>query len=284
LKKRIRAVTFDLICYFFGAFIFSAAVNMFIYPSEISPGGLTGVAAVFEYILSVPMSISVLVLNIPIIVVGFLKFGGSFILRTGVATVFVSLNLSLTAKLLPVFNIEKILAAIFGGILMGAGISIVMLRGATTGGIDIIAKLINDRFRHISVGKIILSIDAVVILLASIAYRNFESALYSVVSMYSASGILDLVIYGADKGKLVYIITDEPHKICRDINVKLKRGVTTLKGFGGYTRKEKEVLLCSVRKYEISAIYGIIKLYDPTAFVIVSDAAEITGQGFKKMQ
>ena len=257
---------------------------MFIYPSEISPGGLTGVAAVFEYVLSVPMGVSVLVLNIPIIAIGFLKFGGSFILRTAVATFFVSFNLSLTAKILPVFNIEKILAAIFGGILMGVGLSLVMLKGATTGGIDIIAKLINNRFRHVSVGKIILCIDGIVILFASIAYRNFESALYSVVAMYSASGILDLIIYGADKGKLVYIITDEPQAICRDINVKLKRGVTALKGFGGYTRKEKEVLLCSVRKYEIAAIYKIIKLYDPAAFVIVSDAAEITGQGFKKLQ
>ena len=284
MKKRIRTVLFDMICYFAGAFIFSAAVNMFIYPSEISPGGLTGVAAVFEYVLSVPMSVSVLVLNIPILVLGFIKFGGGFILRTAVATVFVSFNLSLTEKLLPVFNIDKILAAIFGGILMGVGISLVMLRGATTGGIDIIAKLINNRFRHISVGKIILSVDAVVIILASLAYRNFESALYSVVAMYSASGILDLIVYGADKGKLIYIITNEPKAICREINIKLKRGVTALKGFGGYTRKEKEVLLCSVRKYEITAVYDIIRAFDPTAFVIVSDAVEITGQGFRKMQ
>lgn len=284
MKKRIQTVLFDLVCYFVGAFIFSAAVNMFIYPNEISPGGLTGVAAVFEYILLVPMSVSVLVLNIPILVLGFIKFGGGFILRTSVATVFVSLNLSLTEKLLPVFNIDKILAAIFGGILMGVGISLVMLRGATTGGIDIIAKLINNRFRHISVGKIILSVDAVVIILASLAYRNFESALYSVVAMYSASQILDLIVYGTDKGKLIYIITDEPKSICREINVKLKRGVTALKGFGGYTRKEKEVLLCSVRKYEITAVYDIIRTFDPAAFVIVSDAAEITGQGFRKMQ
>ena len=284
MNKAIKRMVLDLFCYIIGSFIYSSAVTIFISPNEFSPGGFTGIATLLNYWSNLPSGIFLLILNIPVIIIGFIKFGGFFIIKTAIATLLLSVSLTITDLLLPSFQIDKILAAVFGGIMMGAGLSLILLRGATTGGIDIIAKLINKNHRHFTVGKIILIFDSFVITLATIIYRNIESALYSVVSMYSASGILDLVIYGADKGKLVYIITDEPHKICRDINVKLKRGVTTLKGFGGYTRKEKEVLLCSVRKYEISAIYGIIKLYDPTAFVIVSDAAEITGQGFKKMQ
>ena len=186
-----------------------------------------------------------------------------------------------TDTILPQFVIDKILASVFGGILMGTGISLIMLKGATTGGVDVIAKLINRRFKHITVGKIILFVDALVICFAAVAYRNIESILYSVISIYATSHIMDAVLYGADKGKMIYIITEYPVEVCREINTVLQRGVTILSAKGGYTGKERSLLLCTVRRYEVSGVYEIVDKYDINAFIVVSDAGEILGEGFK---
>ncbi len=280
-KKAIYKGLKDILIYFLGALIYSSAVTMFISSNEISPGGITGIATALNYLFALPSGIVLFLLNIPILVLGFLKFGGSFIIKTALATVIVSFSLTVTDVLLPKFVIDKILAAVFGGILMGLGISLIMLRGATTGGVDIIAKLINRRFRHITVGRIILFIDALVIAFAAIAYRNIESVLYSVISIYATSHIMDTVLYGADKGKMIYIITEYPVEVCRDINIILKRGVTVLKATGGYTGKERSLLLCTVRRYEVASVYEVINKYDKNAFIVVSDAGEIIGEGFK---
>ncbi len=285
MNRKILIKTFkDILMYFLGAFIYSSAVTMFVSINEISPGGITGVATALNYLFALPSGLVLFLLNIPILILGFLKFGGSFIAKTAIATIILSFSLTVTDLVLPKFVIDKILAAVFGGILMGLGISLIMLRGATTGGIDIIAKLINIRFRNITVGKIILLIDAMVIAFAALAYRNIESVLYSVISIYATSRVMDMVLYGADKGKMIFIITKCPIEVCRDINVILKRGITVLKATGGYTGKERSLLLCTVRRYEVASVYEVINKYDENAFIVVSDAGEIIGEGFKNYQ
>ena len=141
-KKWIK----DLLGYILGAVIYSSAVTMFISGNEISPGGITGISTSINYLTGIPSGIMLLILNIPILILGFVKFGGIFIFKTSIATVIISLSLTLTDLILPVFSIDKILAAVFGGILMGLGLSIIMLRGATSGGVDILAKFINIKF------------------------------------------------------------------------------------------------------------------------------------------
>lgn len=283
MKKSILKTALDICIYIVGCFIYSSAVTMFVSPNEISPGGFTGIATVLNYLFSLPSGIVLFLLNIPVLILGFLKFGGAFIIKTSIATVIVSFSLTVTDMLLPVFHIDKILAAVFGGTLMGLGLSLVMLRGATTGGIDILAKLINKRFRHLTVGRVILIMDAAVITLAALIYRNIESALYSVISMYASSMIMDMVLYGGDKGKLIYIVSAHPDEICKDIISELGRGVTVLSAKGGYTGKERSLLLCTVRRHEVSAVYSILNKYDKNAFIIVSDAGEIIGEGFKAL-
>ena len=276
-KKWIK----DLLGYILGALIYSSAVTMFISGNEISPGGITGISTSINHLTGFPSGLLLLILNIPILIIGFIKFGGIFILKTAVATVIISASLTVTDFILPVFSIDKILAAVFGGILMGLGLSIIMLRGATSGGVDIVAKLINRKFRHFTVGRIILIMDAVVIAIAVLAYRNIESALYSVVSLYASSRVMDIMLYGGDKGKIIYIVTDKPKEICSSISHKLRRGVTILNATGGYTGKEHSLLMCTVRRYEVSAVYSIIEENDSRAFITVSDAGEIIGEGFK---
>lgn len=282
-KKRIIRTATDIVWYIIGSFVYSSAVTMFVSANQISPGGVTGIATALNYLFSIPSGFLLFALNIPLLIVGFISFGGVFIAKTALVTVIMSISLSVTDAFLPQFTIDKILASVFGGILMGLGISIVMLKGASTGGVDILAKFINRRFRHITMGRVILVIDAVVIAIATFAYRNIESALYSVIALYASSMIMDTVLYGADKGKLIYIVTEKSNEICKDINSRLERGVTVLKAYGGYTGQDRTLLLCTVRRYEVAGIYEAVESYDPKAFIVVTDAGEIIGEGFKRM-
>lgn len=284
MSKAIKRMVFDLLWYTLGSFIYSSAVTMFISPNKFSPGGFTGIATVLNHLLNLPSGFFLLLLNVPVLVLGFIKFGGYFIAKTTVATVILSFSLTVTDLVLPAFEIDRILAAVFGGILMGLGLSIIMLRGATTGGVDIIAKLINKKSRHLTMGRIILIFDAFVILLATVVYRNIESALYSVVSIYATSIIMDMMLYGGDKGKIIYIVSDFSKEICNDINNLLGRGVTILSAKGGYTGKEKTMLFCTVRRHQVSAVYEISDKYDKNAFIVISDAGEIIGEGFKALR
>lgn len=284
MSKAIKRMIFDLLWYTLGSFIYSSAVTMFISPNKFSPGGFTGIATVLNHLLNLPSGFFLLLLNVPVLVLGFIKFGGYFIAKTTVATVILSFSLTVTDLVLPAFEIDRILAAVFGGILMGLGLSIIMLRGATTGGVDIIAKLINKKSRHLTMGRIILIFDAFVILLATVVYRNIESALYSVVSIYATSIIMDIMLYGGDKGKIIYIVSDFSKEICNDINNLLGRGVTILSAKGGYTGKEKTMLFCTVRRHQVSAVYEISDKYDKNAFIVISDAGEIIGEGFKALR
>lgn len=271
----------DYLWYFIGCMIYSSAVTMFVSVNEISPGGITGIATILEYIASIPAGITVFILNIPILLIGFFKFGGHFIIKTSVATVFLSVTLTISDFLLPSFTVDKILASIFGGTLMGLGISLVLRHGATTGGIDILAKIINQKFKHFTVGKIILTLDGLVIFATALVYKNIASVLYSVIAIYASSKAMDSILYGADRGKLLYIITSKPNEICREINTEMHRGVTILSGKGGFTGEERNLLLCSVRVHEVSGIYKIIDKFDNNAFTVVTDVGEVIGEGFK---
>ncbi len=280
----IKKTILDILIYTVGGFIYSSAVTLFITPNEISPGGITGVATALSFVSGIPSGLLLFLFNLPLLILGFVKLGGVFIFKTAIASVIVSLTLTVTEFVLPVPEVDKILSAIFGGIIMGFGISLIMLRGATTGGVDIIAKLVNRHHRHLTVGRIILILDFAVILFATFVYKNIESALYSTVVIYTTSFMLDLMLYGSDKGKLIYIVTTNEKLLCYKINNEMNRGVTIISAKGGYTGEEKTLLLCTVRRHEVSALYGIIDEVDPTAFVVVAEVGEIMGEGFKAIK
>lgn len=281
MKKDSFKVTADVLCFLAGSLVYSVAVNVFLTPSGISPGGFTGIAAVINRTTKIPTGLSLFLLNIPVLVLGYIKLGGLFILKTSFVTALISICLDVSGKLFTPLKTDGILASTFGGILMGFGLSLVLLRGATTGGVDIIAKLINRKRRHLSVGKIILAFDGAIIALNAFVYRNAESALYSVVAMYAATRMMDMLLYGADKGKIIYTVTNQPDIICREINNAVGRGVTRLSVMGGYTGESHVMLMCAVRVHEVTAVYDVIKEYDGQAFVVITDAGEIIGEGFK---
>ena len=280
-KKTALVWAADLCLYIAGGAIYSAAVLLFLSANEISPGGLTGVATVLNYLFVLPVGTVMFLLNIPILIIGFIKLGGIFILKTTVSTVIISVILDIFGGILPAVNIDPILAAVFGGLLLGLGISMFMLRGATTGGVDIIAKLINRRFPHLTVGRLMLLSDALVVALSAFAYKNIESALYSVVALYASSRVIDMMLYGADKGKIVYIITEEASEMSREIMSLVKRGITVLEVTGAYTGRRLKMLMCTVRRNEVSSVCRIARELDSKAFIVIAEAGEILGEGFK---
>lgn len=280
IKSGIVVAT-DLLLFIVGGIIYSVAVLLFLSANEISPGGLTGIATVLNYLFMLPIGTMMFLLNIPILIIGFIKLGGIFILKTTVSTVIISIILDIVEAFLPAVTIDPILAAVFGGLLMGFGISIFMLRGATTGGVDIIAKLINLRFPHLTVGRLMLLFDAVVVALSTLAYKNIESALYSVIALYASSRVIDIMLYGADKGKIIYIITERSETLSREIMSLVKRGITVIDVTGAYTGRKLNMLMCTVRRNEVSAVCRFVRENDRNAFIVIAEAGEILGQGFK---
>lgn len=280
-KKSGVVLAVDLLVYILGGIIYSVAVLLFLSANEISPGGITGIATVLNYLFMLPIGTVMFLLNIPILIIGFMKLGGVFILKTTVATVIISIILDIVETFLPAVKVDPILAAVFGGLLMGLGVSMFMLRGATTGGVDIIAKLINRRFPHITVGRLMLLSDAVVVALSAFAYKNVESALYSVIALYASSRVIDMMLYGADKGKIVYIITEKAAEMSREIMSLVKRGITVIGVTGAYTGRRLDMLMCTVRRNEVSAVCRLARENDRGAFIVIAEAGEIFGEGFK---
>ena len=281
MRNKILKVTTNMLFFIIGAIIYSVSVNVFLTPNSISPGGFTGIATVANYVFGLPTGVVLIILNIPVLILGFVKLGSVFILKTALVTLLTSLSLDVSTRLLPALKTDGILASMFGGILMGIGLSLILLRGATTGGIDIIAKLVNQKHRHLSVGKIILMADGIVIVINALVYKNAESALYSIIAMYGATRMMDILLYGADKGKTIFVITSSPQEVCQEINHKVGRGVTQIPVIGGYTGEKRIMLMCSVRVHEVAAIHDAVRAHDTRAFIVVSEAGEIIGEGFK---
>ncbi len=280
LKTKFKDLIFDYIVIALGTAVYSAAVCFLLEPAKVSPGGLTGVAVILHDTLGLPTGASVLVLNIPLILLGFRNFGGGFIIKTAVSVFLTSLYLDLFESIYIPFSLDMVISSVFGGILLGVGLGLVMARGSTTGGVDIAVKLINKRYKKIPVGRLFLAIDSAVILSAAIVYSNIETALYSVIAVFISSHMVDMLIYGKDHGRIFFIVTDKGKEIKDLILSEAKRGVTVVRAEGGYTGNEKTILVCAARLGEIKNIRRMIFDTDRSAFFFIANVSDINGEGF----
>ena len=263
-RKKLFAWAADAALFIIGGAIYAVAVILFLSGNEISPGGLTGISTMLNYLYGLPVGTVV------------------FILNTAVSTVVISITLDIAEELLPELKINPVLAAVFGGLLMGLSISMFMLRGSTTGGVDIIAMLINQRFPHLTVGRLMLASDAFIVAFSALVYKNIESALYSVIALYASSRIMDVMLYGADKGKIVYIVTENSSCVAEKIMSIVRRGITVIDVTGAYTGRKLKMLMCTVRRNEVSAVCKTARDNDKGAFIVVAEAGDILGEGFKR--
>lgn len=282
-QHRVLKVFLDVFAILAGTFIFAAGLYFFIEPANIAPGGVSGIALLINYVTDAPVGVVSALINIPLILIGYRFVGREFIWKTVLSIVSFTVFYDYVLVWFPVYEGEKLLSCIFGGVIWGLGLGLVFLRSGSTGGTDIIIKMINRKFPHLPLGRVTFGTDGVIILASVVVFRSVEAGLYAIITIFVCSQIMDAVIYGGDKGKLVYIISVNPREIADAIMAALDRGTTFLKGEGGFTGEEKRVLLCALRRNEYHTVQTIVQNIDPDAFMIVADSSEVRGEGFKAM-
>lgn len=281
-KKTLKRRVMDYMQITLAALLYSIAVSLFLDPNALAPGGVTGIAIILNRLTSLETGTLVLVINIPIIAVGTWKFGLRFILSTMYCTVLTSVFINLLAPF-GAATADPFLAALVGGALMAVGIGLVFKAGATTGGTDIIIKLLRLKFPYLKTGRLFLITDALIVTASALVFRNLDVALYAGLVVVINSVLLDVVLYGRDGAKLIFIISDRHEAITKRLLEDLDIGVTYISGSGAYSGREKKVIMCVMKKQISPQAETIVREEDPGAFMIITGATEIFGEGYKSI-
>lgn len=265
-----------------GSAIFAVAFVWLYQPNSIASGGLTGLAQIVNHLVpAIPVGVTVIVLNIPLFVLGLKLIGGKLLLFSLYAMFISSVIIDALDLAFTWEPMDPLLAAIFAGLMMGLSLGLVISQEATTGGTDLLARLLKLKFKWLSMGKLLLIADLVVIILVALVFKTMYSMLYGLVALYISSMVMDNILYGMNPAKVAYIISDHNEEIKELLVHKMDRGVTILHGQGAYSGTDKKVLMCAFKQKEIAAIKHAVKDIDPAAFLIVCDAHEVLGEGFQ---
>lgn len=262
-----------------GTLVSALAVSLFLAPHAVVSGGVSGIAIIINRFTGFPIGVAVLLMNIPLFVAGAVFLGKSFGIKSLYGAFVFSLFLDATATDV-ILTQNVLMSALFGGTLLGIGFGLIFLTGATTGGTDIIAALGNKAIPAIDLGKWFFICDIIIISVGAIFMRNTELLLLGIVALFLNSWVLDYVISGFNVSKMVYIISEQSQVISAEIMKSLKRGVTGIKSVGMYTKGERTMLMCVVKNFEIQKLEKIVESADPNAFVILTQAHKIKGEGF----
>lgn len=281
-KKNWKRRTLDYVVITIAAFLYAASVSLFLDPNRLAPGGVTGISIILNKVIKIETGTLVMLINIPILILGAWKFGFRFILSTIYCTSLTSMFINL---LQPVGAItqDPFLAAIAGGALMAVGLGLVFKSGATTGGTDIIVKVLRTKMPHLKTGSLFLVLDAIVVIISALVFQDIDVAMYAGVVVLINSTLLDVVLYGKDGAKMIFIISDKNEIIAKRLLEDLDLGVTYMSGAGAYSGKEKKVIFCVMRKQLSPKVEEIVRNEDPNVFMIVSSATEIFGEGYKSI-
>lgn len=264
-----------------GSILYALAYNIFYAPNLVAMGGLTGLGQVLNAIIPVlPVGTTVFVMNVPLFFLGWKYIGGHLLVSSLYAMTFSSFAIDVLDMIYQFPPMDTMLAAIFGGALLGLGIGLVFSKGATTGGTDLIARLLKLKFAWLPMGTLVLIPDFIVIALAAMAFGKVETALYGIVSLFITTKVMDMVLYGLDSSKVAYIISDSCKEIT-DAVMAMDRGATILHGEGAYSGDEKKVLMVAFKQKEIVPLKEKVNEIDPHAFLIVCDAHDVLGEGFR---
>ncbi|HOQ16329.1 MAG TPA: YitT family protein [Defluviitaleaceae bacterium] len=285
MEKLIQKESFrDYLLIMIGTIILACGINMFFEKQNLVTGGVTGLAIVIKYISSgmfdggIPLWFTNIVLNVPLYLIGIKIRGRGFGKKTLYAIIFLSFALFFT-KYMPAPPTDILLSSLFGGVLSGVGLGFVFIAYGTTGGTDLAANIIQHFIKHISVGKLMMILDGIIIFAGAVIFGAINT-MYALIAVYISGKVLDNMLEGVHFSKAVFIISDKAEIIADEIMRNLDRGVTGLNGKGMYTKMEKEILFCVVSKKEIFKLKEIVRNMDSKAFVIVSDAREVLGEGF----
>ena len=260
-----------------GSLIAGASYPLFMTPNRIAPGGITGIATILNHLLQTPVGTVSLILNIPLFLIGFRAMGKVFVFRSLVTTLFFTLFIDLLP--LQPMTTDPLLGTLYGGVMLGTGLGLIMRGGATTGGSDMVARMVHKRFQFLSVGSFLFAIDFAVVTAAGFFIGTTE-ALYSLINIFLTAKVMDVVIIGFSSNKACFVMSSRWEEISRRVLQEMNRGVTQLTSRGAYTGTERPTLLCVISRSEIMAFKRILREEDENAFVIIVEAHEAIGDGF----
>ncbi|MCR4901463.1 MAG: YitT family protein [Butyrivibrio sp.] len=282
IKKKAKKIVIDYLYIAVAALIYSIGTSLFSDVNNLAPGGFTGIAIALNRITGIGIGAWFAILNIPVMILGIWKFGIKFTISTIYATAMISLFTDIISKYFYAFAVQDIiLGVIFGSALAALGMGIIFKKGATSGGSDIIIKILRLQYPHLKTGILFFITDVAVVIFAGVVFRDIKAALYSMLACMITSFVLDLVLYGRDGAKLIYIISDKPDIITQRLLKELDAGATHIFGEGAYSGEKKKVIMCVIKKRLSPMAEDIVREEDPDAFMIVTSATEIFGEGYK---
>ena len=282
---KLKTVGLDLLFILMGSAVYAVGVNAFTAPNNIAAGGVTGVATMLHYVFSTPIGLVAFLINVPIVLWAIVDIGYKLVTKTMLAILLSSVLIDLFSHFVPAYRGDHILVSLFAGVCEGLGLSLVFIRGATTGGTDLVARLLARRLPHLSMGKLMLAVDGLIVIASGFVFGSVENAMYACIVIVVSTKIIDAILYGTDigTGKLFFVMSPKVRQMGDRVIREMERTVTYLDSKGGYTQEPGETMLCVVRRFELHQLQTIIREEDKHAFVIVGEAGQVTGEGFRPM-
>lgn len=284
--SRGKEILVDLLYDIAGSILYAAGLVTFAGSADFAPGGVSGLSLILNRICGIPVGILTLVLNIPLVIISYRTVGKRFLLKTAKTMVIVTFFLDVIFPLFPVYRGQRIVAALYAGIFLGSGMVLFYMRGSSSGGIDFLTLSIKKKKPHLSIGKITMLADLVIILLGWPVFGDVDAVLYGLVSTFSCIIVIDKILYGIGAGTLAVVITEKGEQAARQIGQITERGVTLIEAVGAYTGGRKYVLMCACSKSEAYMVKMAVHQVDERAFLMFTETSEVFGEGFqeKKLQ
>lgn len=280
-KLYIKKYAYESFLLIMGCFIMACGTSFFLLPNQLSSGGFAGIATIAYYLLKIPLGTTMFALNIPLFILGYIRIGKKFLIKTLLGTTILAIFIDILDKL-PALTQDRFLGCIYGGIAMGIGTAIVLKSNSSTGGTDLLSYIIRSYKQNYRTSSLIVGVDSIIIALNVIFFKNIEIGLYSAITIYLMGKMIDIIFEGVNFTKMMFIISDKYGKIAKEIGNKVDRGSTGIYAKGMYTNEEKMMLLCVGSRNEIAKIKQIAVNIDKKAFIIIFNARETWGKGFKK--
>ena len=279
-REKVVSATLVYLKIILGSLIYAASFRYLTYPNSIVVGGVTGIAMILNLLVDLPVGIMIIVINIPLFIVAWRGFGTKFIIASLVSMLLSSSAIDIMGMFPVSITSEPMLAAIYGGLATGFGLGLVYSTGATSGGIDIAAKFLRQKLPHVNFGTFVLILDVAVVVIFALVFGKYDSCMYAAISMFVFSKVVDFMLYGAVNSKVCFIITYASSEVKTAIGDKLNRGATLLAGKGAYSGLDKEIIMCVLKSRQIVQLRRLVREIDGRAFMIISDAREVFGEGF----
>ncbi|MCR4617624.1 MAG: YitT family protein [Lachnospiraceae bacterium] len=282
IKRHTKNLALDTVCDIIGSVLYAMGLYTFAKMANFSPGGISGIALIMNYLWNLPVGVMTLIMNIPLVIVSYKVVGPKFLVKTAKTMIITTIFLDVIFPLLPMYTGSRPMAALYSGLCMGAGMAFFYMRGSSSGGMDFLSMIIKVRHPHVSLGIVTAVTDFLVILIGWPVFKNADAVLYGLICSFSASIVIDRVLYGIGAGKLVIVITTNKEALIEKISELTDRGSTVIRAMGSYTKEDRDVILCACSKSQTYMITNAAHEVDPGAFVMVTETSEVFGEGFKE--